>query len=565
MSMRTNISRLSILFLALAAISISLDKKPASSLGYHTQKAIALAPTIFPIVFAAITGKFFRTLGLHWAERGVQLGTLERLVGCQSLFAAIERQIALRGANSFGLGIIIIWALSPIGGQAALRLLGESQRTVSYNSTIRFLPIELAQQDTTMSGYDDVVEGWPSYGPTFMTALKTTRKLQNSTQDLFGNIKIPVLSKLDSVSNGSWTTVDYSKEVPYSSLLGIPIAGIPSDGNSSFQILSRYWTINCPKLTYIPSFNTRPHYNKSSALLKTSVSTFIMQSTSTSSDTDHGSFNLTSISSVSDSDVSVAYCDLAYEDVESMVRCQNQDCSVIAMKNATTAASTKPVTVVPMINTLSALPQTTIGYLHHASKEESTLLEQWLADPTADFVSFIYSNLSTLDPSIFSRNMEVAYNTFWQSTYGAAYLTGNLSSNLSTYDNISTSYELPLYFNSSQASMVRFDGREYHSNKAFGGILFIISFLLLCEAVASVVLRINTLAPDILGYVSSLTRDNPYVGASGASHLDGLERARALQALIVTLGDVNVGAEIGHITLTASENVQRLKKQRLYD
>lgn len=60
--------------LALAAISISLDKTPESRLGHHTQKAISLAPTIFPIVFAAITGKFFRTLGLNWAERGVRLG-----------------------------------------------------------------------------------------------------------------------------------------------------------------------------------------------------------------------------------------------------------------------------------------------------------------------------------------------------------------------------------------------------------------------------------------------------------------------------------------------------------
>ena len=60
--------------IALAAISISLDKTPTSRLGHHVQKAIALSPTIFPIVFAAITGKFFRTLGLFWAERGVQLG-----------------------------------------------------------------------------------------------------------------------------------------------------------------------------------------------------------------------------------------------------------------------------------------------------------------------------------------------------------------------------------------------------------------------------------------------------------------------------------------------------------
>jgi len=59
---------------ALAAISIALDKTPESRLGHNVQRAIALSPTIFPIVFAAITGKFFRTLGLFWAEHGVKLG-----------------------------------------------------------------------------------------------------------------------------------------------------------------------------------------------------------------------------------------------------------------------------------------------------------------------------------------------------------------------------------------------------------------------------------------------------------------------------------------------------------
>jgi hypothetical protein len=238
---------------------------------------------------------------------------------------------------------------------------------------------------------------------------------------------------------------------------------------------------------------------------------------------------------------------------------------VSAMKNATTAPSAKPVSTVPILNTLSTLPQTTIGYLHHASKEGSTLLEWWLTNPAADFTSFQYTNLSALDSGVFSRNLEVAYNTFWQSTYGAQFLTGNLSSDLSVYNNISDSPLETLSFNSSQAQVTRFDSKEYHSNKAFAGILFIISFLLLCQAVASVALMMMTLAPDILGYVSSFTRDNPYLGVSGASHLDGLERARALQALHVTIGDVNVGSDVGHIALTASENVQRLRKQKLYD
>ncbi|TVY36084.1 hypothetical protein LSUB1_G008234, partial [Lachnellula subtilissima] len=63
-----------ILFIVLAAIAISLDKKPTSALGHNVESAISLSPTIFPIVFAAITGKFFKTLGLFWAERGITLG-----------------------------------------------------------------------------------------------------------------------------------------------------------------------------------------------------------------------------------------------------------------------------------------------------------------------------------------------------------------------------------------------------------------------------------------------------------------------------------------------------------
>lgn len=38
------------------------------------QKAIKLSPTVFPIIFAAIIGKFFRALGLYGAERGIRLG-----------------------------------------------------------------------------------------------------------------------------------------------------------------------------------------------------------------------------------------------------------------------------------------------------------------------------------------------------------------------------------------------------------------------------------------------------------------------------------------------------------
>lgn len=267
--------------------------------------------------------------------------------------------------------------------------------------------------------------------------------------------------------------------------------------------------------------------------------------------------------------VSVTNCELGLQDVESLVDCESQVCSVVGMKNATTDPDSESQTVVPILNTLNYFPESTIGYIRHASKQGSTFLEWWLSNPNADFTtttSFEFTNLSKLDAGVFSRNLEVAYNSFWQSTYGSQYLTGNLSTDLSIYNNISADkFGLPLYFNSSNTLGTQFDGNEYHVNMGFATVLVIISFLLLVQAVASVVFRSLTLAPDILGYVSSFTRDNPYLEPNGASHFDGLERARSLQSLRITIGDVNPGSDVGHIALTASEGVQRLRKNKLYD
>lgn len=59
---------------ALATAAISLDRKPVSPTGKTVQEAITVSPTIFPIIFAAIIGKFFRALGSFGVERGIKLG-----------------------------------------------------------------------------------------------------------------------------------------------------------------------------------------------------------------------------------------------------------------------------------------------------------------------------------------------------------------------------------------------------------------------------------------------------------------------------------------------------------
>jgi hypothetical protein len=68
------------------------------------------------------------------------------------------------------------------------------------------------------------------------------------TQDTWGNIKIPRIERLTSSipQFDKWYTV-LKENVSYSSLVGVPVKGIPEGGNSSFVIQASYFSLKCPK------------------------------------------------------------------------------------------------------------------------------------------------------------------------------------------------------------------------------------------------------------------------------------------------------------------------------
>jgi hypothetical protein len=96
-------------------------------------------------------GRFFRHLGLWLAQRGTTLGRLEQLVGCQSVFSALERQFCLRSWSVVGLASILIWLLSPVGGQSALRLLDQEVGSIHSTSQVRYMS-PMTIMDSIMSG-----------------------------------------------------------------------------------------------------------------------------------------------------------------------------------------------------------------------------------------------------------------------------------------------------------------------------------------------------------------------------------------------------------------------------
>lgn len=89
--------------------------------------------------------------------------------------------------------------------------------------------------------------------------------------------------------------------------------------------------------------------------------------------------------------------------------------------------------------------------------------------------------------------------------------------------------------------------------------------------------RVFTVAPDILGFVSSLTRDNRYFAPlpPGDSLLDGEQRARKLRNMKVQIQDVRPDSDVGHIAFARADmslsnqederTRKRIVKGRMYD
>lgn len=94
----------------------------------------------------------------------------------------------------------------------------------------------------------------------------------------------------------------------------------------------------------------------------------------------------------------------------------------------------------------------------------------------------------------------------------------------------------------------------------------ICTVILLVAGIVSVIVESITVAPDTLGYVSTVARNSRYLHmkpTSGA--MTGAERARKLADTKVMLQDVKANAGVGKIALgLKSEKAVRLQYDRLY-
>lgn len=440
---------------------------------------------------------------------------------------------------------------------------------------------------------------WPQYAPLYMTALQTSRQTLEEPMDLFGNVKIPDITLLDgfrSVSDmdftlynktisadfrrfhpannteksSQWYNVPTERPVQYTSLLGLPVVGVPSRGNSSFSLTSAYWNIHCDPFTYKKGGNSsgveglkRGPFGPSFAI------NLERQDFSWMSFYKTMHYEMSVGSKIEPSEIITTRCSATWSFVESLVDCQATACAVKQMRELF-----KPVNATFNYNLdllCRHMPGADLGFRQEMATS-SELVEQWIQDP--DLQTFmrhnkrfgereVWVNHTGMPIELFSHRFKMAVNTFWDSTLGLQYRMGNL-----TADAIQNQEDRANNLTWAEANLQGsyFDGEKYSCNKTFATITIVISLFLFMAANVSVILGIVTKAPDILGYVSTCARDNPYFERYVASHLDGLEAARALRDVRVVIGDVRRKDDVGHIAFASMDSCpDRVNRARMYD
>lgn len=146
----------------------------------------------------------------------------------------------------------IAWALSPLGAQSILRVLGTGPRDVKTDGFATYFDTDTPSAFSVLTSFSKGPDysDMPSVIKSMYSAsLMSADSIKSSGQDLWGNIKVPYFSPhADNLSGDGWASVPDDGSVEFSSLVGIPFAIDIESGlgqKSNFTIESSYIELQC--------------------------------------------------------------------------------------------------------------------------------------------------------------------------------------------------------------------------------------------------------------------------------------------------------------------------------
>ena len=536
---------------------------------------------------------------------------IEQLVGSQSLAGTVERFVMLRRLDVWAVIVVCLWSLSPIGSQMSLRLLEITDTNTSLDLPISYFDTQDSPSTRSMN------RGHPQYG-TFMSggsdggmyngpALKTligagaitAKKVLSSPVDQWNNVKVPQLNEdhlATNASGDSWMPVDKIVDKMWMSLNGLMVQGLPANGRSNFTIETSYIEVVCTNvihLQYNSNSSTIPKGVFESAgfslTLENASQPFgpsedhvVTSSFLDTSSADEGSVALgtpTNLLFVSNAGIAQQYrvpstlyiynCTVTNRKVEAKIDCTGDSCAVTHVRPSKNDADSRlklPFLRVEYQNMLLFIPSS----LGSISADYASPVDHYLfGSDTPMTIGNEPLSPEALDTSasMFSKRLTTLVNTVWQAglcPYGISLGSeANFTATNTTRDYVPSS--------TTTATLRQVKAKaQYTVNKSHAIVLLIITLIVLTCAIASLILSLATKAPDSLGYISTMTKDNEHANVPGGGNtLSGLERARYLAEVKVQLADVTPTDEVGHVAFRTVEDAAevqagRLSKSRLY-
>lgn len=506
-------------------------------------------------------------------------------------------------------------------------------------------------------------------GSLYNAALLAPLSTKTGPQDLWGNMKIPSLTSLNTSANhDGWIEVASQVHEPedYASLVGVPIAGLPANADTNFTVEYNYLTVECGAFDQQPypgqhgtNDPTATNYTKMDEMIPGYVwynksaadghpfdpylgrASFLIDTPRDMArggpirdqkdakifmgrlDGFIGYYNESQLSQVEreiprqltfasvygisrqgeTQGISITNCSLYQRHVEASVKCSGKKCAVDKMRESLTDTRPNALTMLEYMPVMDAIAKefpTAIKFNEGSSPTElfmmNTSAYPYVEKAGQLYPNEIYANLSDIPPEVFSKRLSLALNTYYQvtsqssgyfgsltsnlSAYGPdtlpvtdvnAYLPANLSATKHTFDDWIQKYQQTVvdldypFLGATTTATTTTNTQIFVCNFAWFALLLASSSVILVTGIVAVVLKRMTLGPELFGFVTSMTYDNPWLDIpKGGTMLDGMERARLLKDVEVCVGDVRGDEDIGHIALAAGVPTRKLERGRLY-
>jgi hypothetical protein len=527
--------------------------------------------------------------------------------------ASIGHAITLHSLNFLTIGLLALWALSPLGGQSALRLVHETNSTIVEQRPVFYANVDADSQFPKASNN---VNMFNQVNAVVSTALMTSNTLEGSPVDTWNHPKIPRIEELERAEESNsterqWYTPNRHANLSYASLNGVDVINLSQTGATNFTIPYEYMYLNCElsphnnitsreyngvvstfpnpqtQMKYLNGLNndlkldTGIQFNKNSTIPPEILGTrgFFIYSRGTAVKPDaliYGSRELAL-------SFFMFECSMKSIMVEAIIICEGATCGVERLRRLDKPREQRysrhlPYDVVHdgsthkfLIRHLASIggntslntPNPVDTYLYG---ERPWGLDERGNTPVNNWTQYIKNPQGSVE---LSHRFTRFLNTFWDASRWPSVVSSIDPFARTSLNQTSGEPPVSMNMNRTEATVTR-QIPIYRANTGWIACLLICSSALLLLGIASFFLSLRITVPDIFDYISSFTRDNPYVNApSGGSGLDGAERARLLRKLPVQLGDVDAGADTGYITMRSVEGdgdcrQGRVRRDRMY-